>query len=278
MQLFSAASTVAEDHVVELDGGHRAFLDRQVVVGQAARTCAKILPALLAGASGEPSAKSSGDATMPMRWREEVDVIVVGGGTAGSIAAIAAGRTGAEDAPRGAIRADWGMTSAGMTYLGFLDGQGRQAVAGFRRNSLIASSPLGRHSAHRRSPPRVRNPADPRCSATRSWRCWRASGATSPPRVSFGCPCRPRAIRGVLVETKGGRQVLPGRVIVDATGDADVAARAGAAFELGRTEDGKLQPVSRIFRVGMCTWIGCTSIFASPGRVHRPGRVDSTRG
>jgi len=58
------------------------------------------------------------------------------------------------------------------------------------------------------------------------------------------------ALRGIVVETKGGRQILPGTVVVDTTGDADVAARAGAPFELGRAEDGRLQPVSRIFHMG----------------------------
>jgi hypothetical protein len=38
------------------------------------------------------------------------------------------------------------------------------------------------------------------------------------------------ALRGVIVENKSGRQALLARVVVDATGDGDVAARAGARF------------------------------------------------
>jgi len=38
------------------------------------------------------------------------------------------------------------------------------------------------------------------------------------------------ALRGVIVENKSGRQALLARVVVDATGDADVAARAGAPY------------------------------------------------
>ncbi len=41
------------------------------------------------------------------------------------------------------------------------------------------------------------------------------------------------AIRGVLVETKAGRRALLARRVVDATGDADVAAAAGAGFDCG---------------------------------------------
>jgi 2-polyprenyl-6-methoxyphenol hydroxylase-like FAD-dependent oxidoreductase len=37
-------------------------------------------------------------------------------------------------------------------------------------------------------------------------------------------------VRGVIVENKSGRQALMAKVVVDASGDADVAARAGAPF------------------------------------------------
>jgi hypothetical protein len=37
-------------------------------------------------------------------------------------------------------------------------------------------------------------------------------------------------LRGIIVENKSGRQALMARVVVDASGDADVAARAGAPF------------------------------------------------
>ncbi len=37
-------------------------------------------------------------------------------------------------------------------------------------------------------------------------------------------------VRGVIVENKSGRSALMGRVVVDASGDADVAARAGVPF------------------------------------------------
>lgn len=40
-------------------------------------------------------------------------------------------------------------------------------------------------------------------------------------------------LQGVIVENKGGRQAILSKVTVDATGDADVAARAGAPYEIG---------------------------------------------
>ncbi len=58
------------------------------------------------------------------------------------------------------------------------------------------------------------------------------------------------SLAAIVVESKSGRQALTGTVIVDATGDADVAARAGVPYEVGRPGDGALQPMSLIFRLG----------------------------
>jgi ribulose 1,5-bisphosphate synthetase/thiazole synthase len=41
------------------------------------------------------------------------------------------------------------------------------------------------------------------------------------------------AVRGIVVENKAGRQVLLAKMVVDATGDGDVAAQAGAPFIVG---------------------------------------------
>ena len=57
------------------------------------------------------------------------------------------------------------------------------------------------------------------------------------------------ALRGVEVLNKGGRAVLTGDVFIDCTGDADVAALAGAPVELGREDDGLVQPVSLMFKL-----------------------------
>jgi len=58
------------------------------------------------------------------------------------------------------------------------------------------------------------------------------------------------AIRGVEAYNKSGRQTVLGRVIIDATGDGDVAVMAGALYEKGREEDGLTQPMTLNFRMG----------------------------
>ncbi|HSE05140.1 MAG TPA: FAD-dependent oxidoreductase [Methylomirabilota bacterium] len=54
---------------------------------------------------------------------------------------------------------------------------------------------------------------------------------------------------GVVFETKSGPIVITARALVDATGDGDVAALAGAPFEIGRADDGLVQPMTLMFRM-----------------------------
>jgi hypothetical protein len=56
-------------------------------------------------------------------------------------------------------------------------------------------------------------------------------------------------IRGVIFETKSGPVVIKARLIIDCSGDGDIAARAGAPFEVGREEDGLVQPMTLYFRM-----------------------------
>ena len=57
------------------------------------------------------------------------------------------------------------------------------------------------------------------------------------------------AMRGVVFETKSGPIVIRARVVVDGTGDGDIAAAAGAPYEIGREEDGLVQPMTLMFRM-----------------------------
>lgn len=41
-----------------------------------------------------------------------------------------------------------------------------------------------------------------------------------------------KAVKGIVMENKAGRQAVRAKMVVDATGDADIAARAGAPFRL----------------------------------------------
>ena len=66
----------------------------------------------------------------------------------------------------------------------------------------------------------------------------------------------------VVFEGKSGPVVLDADVVVDCTGDGDLAAAAGAPYEIGRPEDGLTQPMTLMFRLG---------------NVDRPGFLDYVR-
>ncbi len=55
---------------------------------------------------------------------------------------------------------------------------------------------------------------------------------------------------GVIIENKSGRQALSAKVVIDASGDGDVAAKAGVPYIKGRETDGKMQPATLMFKVG----------------------------
>jgi len=56
-------------------------------------------------------------------------------------------------------------------------------------------------------------------------------------------------VDGVVFETKSGPIVIRARVVVDCTGDGDIAAAAGAPYEIGRDADGLVQPMTLMFRM-----------------------------
>jgi hypothetical protein len=57
-------------------------------------------------------------------------------------------------------------------------------------------------------------------------------------------------VRGLIVENKGARSAVLGKILIDASGDADIAARAGAPIMKGRDSDNKMRPMSLLFRLG----------------------------
>lgn len=57
-------------------------------------------------------------------------------------------------------------------------------------------------------------------------------------------------ISGVFTESKSGREFIQAKVVIDTTGDGDVAAAAGCPFEKGRPSDGKMQPMTLYGRIG----------------------------
>jgi hypothetical protein len=58
-----------------------------------------------------------------------------------------------------------------------------------------------------------------------------------------------KRVEGAVFETKSGPLAIRAKVVVDCTGDADLAVQAGAPYEVGRA-DGLAQPMTLMFRMG----------------------------
>ena len=58
-----------------------------------------------------------------------------------------------------------------------------------------------------------------------------------------------KQIKGAILQSKSGRSAAMAKIVIDATGDGDIAAKAGVDFFMGRESDGKMQPVTVMFKV-----------------------------
>lgn len=212
-----------------------------------------------------------------MRVRSEVDVIVCGGGTAGAVAAIAAARTGARTLLVEQYGSVGGMASTGMSFLGVSDGAGRRALGGIGGELLERLAASGA-AFEDRPDAQVGSVtvADPvalqqtllemllEAGVAFLFHAFCVDAVTEGPRV-----------RGVVVADKAGLELALARAVVDATGDADVAARAGARVVMGRADDRLMQPVTRIFRVtGVDVEAMLAYLRAHPEEMDLPERWD----
>ncbi len=62
------------------------------------------------------------------------------------------------------------------------------------------------------------------------------------------------AIKGVLIESKSGREAVMADTVIDCTGDGDMALRAGVPFAVGREEDGLTQPLTLMSKYLNMDW------------------------
>ncbi len=205
----------------------------------------------------------------------EVDVLVVGGGTAGVMAAIAAARHGAK--------------TLIVEQYGFLGGTHTAALVspvcpnyhpdGRPLTEGIGQEIFDRLAKQGRAEGRVNG-----CyNADEDWPWFdpealkylldeivEESGAKILFNTIVSDVIRDNgSIIGVIVENKGGRSALMGRQIIDASGDADVAFRAGVPIESGRLLDRLNQPSSLRFLAGNVDFDKCCTFLRKHG-VKRP--------
>ena len=183
------------------------------------------------------------------------DVIVAGGGVAGVTAAVAAARNGARTLLVERHNCLGGTMAAGLVgpMMTFHDALGRQVIAGLAQeivDRLVALGASPGHIPDTSGYTSTITPFDAEALKLVAQRMVLEAGAEVLLHTYIAAPVvSDQAAAGIVVENKGGRETLGAAVVIDATGDADVAARAGAACAVGRPEDGLTQPASLMFRI-----------------------------
>ena len=163
---------------------------------------------------------------------DEVDVLVAGGGTAGVAAAVSAARAGAKTILVERQGFLGGVASAGLmtSATNFcLTGDGRQVVQGIVEEILDELAARGATSQGWRTRALPQFPFDQEAFRVLLIEMVQDAGVETLVETWVTDVTREGAVlKGVITESKGGRQAILAKAFVDATGDADLAAFAGA--------------------------------------------------
>jgi glycine/D-amino acid oxidase-like deaminating enzyme len=186
----------------------------------------------------------------------EYDVVVLGGGPAGIAASVAAARLGRSVLLIERYGFLGGMgTAAGVTnFCGLhanVHGDIRQVVHGVADDLLSRIDALGglntphnlfgKTAAQAYDTAAYKIAADELVLSAGVQALFHALGAGA-------VMDSPRRVRALLIETRSGRRAVLGRAFIDCSGDGDLAAWAGAAYEKGDGQGNMLYP-STMFRI-----------------------------
>ena len=176
--------------------------------------------------------------------RGSYDVVVAGGGVAGVAAAVSAARLGVNTLLVERYGFLGGLSTAGLVnpFMSSSTSKGEPLVAGFYRDICDRMTSLGGMRGRAFDPETMKYVAQEmvlEAGAHLLLHTW-VTGA----RVVGN------TLAGIEVLTKSGTVDIDARIIIDATGDGDIAAMAGAPFEMGDPENGLTQAMTLMFTVG----------------------------
>jgi ribulose 1,5-bisphosphate synthetase/thiazole synthase len=187
---------------------------------------------------------------MSMQRGSYYDVIVAGGGPGGLAAAVSAARQGLKVLLVERLNFLGGNLASGLPLLSFFNAQGEQVVYGFADELITRLQKRGGAGEHVLCPMHLSLiTVDPEVVKYEALHLAKEAGVELLLHSAVVEPIvEDNRVAGVIVENKSGRQALYSKVVVDGTGDADLAHRAGGPCQ--QAEPHELQPMTLMFTMG----------------------------
>jgi len=184
--------------------------------------------------------------TLPVRT--EVDVAVVGAGPAGIMAALAAAEEGLKVALIESRSFVGGNLTLGLPVLGFLSQKGKPIIKGLPQKFMDRLIAKNAATPHQPCPLHVSlTLIDPEVVKSVAVDMLGEYGVDLMLYTTFSDTLMDgERIEALIVEGKSGREAILAGLVIDATGDAEVAFRSGVPCEKG-DERGGMQPPTLMF-------------------------------
>jgi glycine/D-amino acid oxidase-like deaminating enzyme len=176
----------------------------------------------------------------------ETDILVVGGGPSGIMAALAAAQDGLKVALVEKHAYVGGNLTIGLPVLGFLSQKGRQIIAGLPQKLIDRLRAINAAGEHQPCPLHVSlTLIDPEAVKSVALEMLAESGI----EIMLNSVCEGVVMEGDRIGgIVTGNKAISAKVIIDCTGDGDVAFRAGVPCDKGDAHGG-MQPATLMFRM-----------------------------
>jgi hypothetical protein len=227
-------------------------MDRRNFLGKGA--LAGILAGTTLGVFASNSVKSEKSDYKKYPVAVDADVLVCGGGCSGVATAISAARHGASVVLLERMPSLGGMATNGMVNAWHTSDKEKLVIFGLVEESaqrLFKGDWIFKDMRKNKTYETYWfDPEGPRIV----WQqILREAGVRTFCYLSAGEPIlEGRSIKGVLADTKTGRKAFLGKIVVDCTGDGDIAANAGLPFSFGRESDHLVQGMTMCFNLRGC--------------------------